>query len=63
MSDESKLKPCPFCGGDELPVESDTGCGAYVRCPKCTTMGPSADNDIEAVQRWNERYDEKEATK
>ena len=33
----SKLKPCPFCGGEAQPVYQKTryGCMVYVECSVC----------------------------
>ncbi len=54
MSDE--LKPCPFCGPQQLKAESfDTEHGSYIRCMDC---GANTDNYIDvgsASEAWNIR--------
>jgi Lar family restriction alleviation protein len=52
------IKPCPFCGNDELDVE-DIEMGIFaVVCVVCNTIGPHQDGEQstdEAVGKWNER--------
>lgn len=55
MTDE--LKPCPFCGGEPLAMETHPGYG-LVCCSRC---GASTDPDEamppdELVKAWNTRY-------
>lgn len=60
---EVKLKPCPFCGSEDLEIEySCLGLRgkrfADVACVECgVTM--HGDCDEEAIQHWNRRYTEK----
>lgn len=53
----SKLMRCPFCGSDDIviesPVEKDLF-HAYCEC--CFTLGPLAMSDDQAVEEWNKRY-------
>lgn len=61
-----KLKPCPFCGSEELRTV-DTGRFCYVRCDNCFTEGPDVDYenadgsfafleaDRKAEEAWNTR--------
>lgn len=47
-----KIKPCPFCGSDDLCVLelSDNSC---VRCRKCYSYGPNGKDEENAIERWN----------
>lgn len=51
---ETKLLPCPFCGGNNLVLEGiGSGCEYYV-CV-CGADGPAGDDKLESHDRWNER--------
>ena len=52
MTDE--LKPCPFCGGDDLEVTDMDG-DHYVLCHGCALEAPFHDSRAEAVAAWNRR--------
>jgi Lar family restriction alleviation protein len=68
VSEQSTLKPCPFCGGSALEVEGDLG-KQWVFCHGCGTSGPVGDahqcgvwNEATqaeaasvAVEKWNRR--------
>ena len=65
----TKLKPCPFCGGEaELTHTNDNNHYPFVRCkygaylkPKCmANMYPwlNYKTDEEAIEAWNRRSDE-----
>lgn len=47
-----KIKPCPFCGSDDLCVLelSDNSC---VRCRRCYSYGPNGKDEENAIERWN----------
>ena len=64
-----ELKPCPFCGGDNVRFEA-TVCNAIVLCADCRIYGPDSDrffdirDDFEnyetlrkdkAISLWNRR--------
>jgi len=57
---ESKLKPCPFCGSSELQMLRGEE-GVCVRCPICgCSLGhvPLSENyaaKLEAIAAWNRR--------
>jgi Lar family restriction alleviation protein len=64
-----KLKPCPFCGGENLYfdhslVEPDNLNGGQWACSNCNTVGPDTDywHGIEhearadAAKKWNTRH-------
>ena len=69
MSEELKIKPCPFCGNKDLMLGEPHGTlgGCYfVACWKCYSSGPMGkrlDTPEESMQsaweRWNERYRER----
>lgn len=52
-----ELKPCPFCGSQD--VESTfMGHGALaVLCYECEAEGPPADTLEESIAAWNKRND------
>ncbi|WP_081871109.1 Lar family restriction alleviation protein [Nitratireductor basaltis] len=54
-------KPCPFCGGADLHVETDSEADStfQVVCDndQCEAEGPNgARHPAEAVALWNQRY-------
>lgn len=59
MSEE--LKPCPFCGSEDLIVLCDDKIfgyyhvqeGTYVHCNNCKAQGPYVGEDAETA--WNNR--------
>lgn len=49
----SELKPCPFCGSDDVSIWDGIERAA---CENCGTCGPSHDGGKEEAARlWNER--------
>ena len=59
MSEEIKLKPCPFCGGNDVVAE-ETYMSGYVRCRGCGAEGGFRYSHDEAVAAWNRRTNAKE---
>lgn len=61
MSNESKLKPCPFCGGEAKKNMAKTETGElkyYISCQKCYARSRSftfTQNEEAAVKAWNRR--------
>jgi Lar family restriction alleviation protein len=57
--DGYELKPCPFCGGEELEIEIDDVYNeinpVYVVCRGCQADGPWDLGESGAIERWNER--------
>ena len=50
---KTKLKPCPFCGGE---AKLKTAVGEYwVLCPTCKASSDSISNDETIVKQWNTR--------
>lgn len=67
-SEESKLLPCPFCGGTAHFYLEDNGVSNYtgsyyyigVKCEKCNTKSDSVSTDLDscvedAINMWNTR--------
>jgi Lar family restriction alleviation protein len=54
---EIKLKPCPFCGGEDLSIETDDHTGEY--CIFCSKCGPACFDKykIDSIHTWNSRVD------
>ena len=53
-----KLKPCPFCGGTKLHVESFYMSNKkYVECENndCECAGPVDLGESGAIEKWNAR--------
>ena len=53
-----ELKPCPFCGSDDVVVE-ETDTSGYVRCRGCGAEGGLRYSHDEAAAAWNSRADAK----
>ena len=57
MSEQAKLKPCPFCGSDEnLEIREAwvvAGYKWFVSCADCWAHGPLVDTKDAAVTEWN----------
>ena len=59
----AELKPCPFCGGTKLKIDSKRTfqhgktrhCSVTVRCMKCHARGP-----VVGIQMPNRQYNERE---
>lgn len=45
-----KIKPCPFCGSEDVKYNSWAGC---VICKDCNSYGPNAAKEENAVKKWN----------
>jgi Lar family restriction alleviation protein len=54
MSEE--LKPCPFCGSNDITQEFCNTPWRYIGCNQCEEEGPPADSHGEAVRLWNTRH-------
>lgn len=45
-----EIKPCPFCGSEDVKYNSLAGC---VMCKDCHSYGPNAVKEENAVKKWN----------
>ena len=45
-----EIKPCPFCGSEDVKYNSLAGC---VMCKDCHSYGPNAAKEENAVKKWN----------
>ena len=52
---ETKLKPCPFCGGRAEILRSPFGNGCRVKCQHCGALSKHMRLDHEAAAIWNRR--------
>ncbi len=58
-----ELKPCPFCGGENLKIEDGyADCGCWVECCTCGANNPFRHGThSEAFAAWNTRAKDKES--
>ena len=57
--DETELKPCPFCGSDDLHFsDSRGGDEGYITCWNCDARGPDSATEKRASSEWNNRPNE-----
>jgi len=59
MTDE--LKPCPFCGSEDIGYHCEIGTFSswcYCFCPKCGETGSSAPSQEQARAAWNAMQEE-----
>ena len=54
---KTTLRPCPFCGGDDVTLDNN-----FVVCLPCETFGPEGKDEL-AVTAWNTRPAEDELVK
>lgn len=53
----SDLKPCPFCGSDDVyvPMTDSRIDWYFVWCPGCCFAGPGRTKGQDAIEAWNRR--------
>ena len=51
----NELKPCPFCGSDDVSIEVFWAYAVY--CGNCGIRGPIVGSEVEAIETWNDRKD------
>jgi hypothetical protein len=56
------IKPCPFCGSENLEVRGVPFVGYAVTCwnDNCLARGPSRGKAEEAIKAWNKVWDRKD---
>ncbi len=56
----NELKPCPFCGYEEIVVSPTGFHGAYIAyCIQCHSSTGDYDTKADAIAAWNRRaYDD-----
>ena len=55
---KTKLRPCPFCGGEEIEVSSEDGASrSFFRayCDACSAAGSFSKSRAAAIRAWNDR--------
>lgn len=59
VSEELHLKPCPFCGSDDLDVYAGRYYNEYqIYCEECGGRVGFYKSLPEAIEHWNKRVDE-----
>lgn len=62
----AELKPCPFCGGTEIVIQSISGIFPrssyqrtykYIQCRSCFAMTADYATKPKAIEAWNRRVD------
>ena len=51
----AELKPCPFCGCEDIEAFNFWDDLFYVQCKSCTGCVGACDTAEEAVEEWNRR--------
>lgn len=51
---KEELKPCPFCGEEELEV-TVYSLGWFVICPNCEVVTANRPTKGQAIEAWNKR--------
>ena len=61
MTEENKLKTCPFCGSEAFLVDDDEkNYGVFIACSKCCSSTGIFKTKDEALVAWNSRPIENE---
>lgn len=53
MTDTTELKPCPFCGKDNLQTKNTMG--NFYNAVSCLSCGLSTAEQLEIIEKWNTR--------
>lgn len=55
MSDLPKLKPCPFCGSENIKISAArVSSMVWAECERCNAYGPNGGVETEADWAWGE---------
>lgn len=54
----TELKPCPFCGSEDVQLTGTDLTGWYVICWDCGGRGGLAHRQEKAIEKWNDRKGE-----
>lgn len=56
---KEKLKPCPFCGNEDLLIAVDDEVGSTkIICQRCMGMVDNLGTEDETIKAWNRRAEE-----
>lgn len=58
---ETKLLPCPFCGGKNINLVDYSEVIVFVQCDDCCATFPHFDTKEEAINAWNRRATDERA--
>ena len=51
----AELKPCPFCGSENIDLIAHHKIVVFVQCDNCGATFPDFDSKEEAIKAWNTR--------
>ncbi|QCJ70466.1 hypothetical protein C9446_11760 [Providencia heimbachae] len=50
----SEIQPCPFCGSENITLESHSyRTWFYIQCHSCGAKGPEVNDKQTAITAWN----------
>ena len=52
---KEKLKPCPFCGSEDIIIARGPVCGFCATCKSCIARSAYFDCEGQAIKAWNDR--------
>lgn len=50
------VKPCPFCGEEDVFFEEISPGKTAVCCPECEAIGPTSVDINECIELWNKAW-------